>query len=55
MALALAQYRKGAREACRHGYSAAFVIMCIGYESLCHLKGGLYICSSIGNLVVLTC
>jgi len=53
MALALAQYedlfllevtRKGARGACRFGYSAASVLMYIGCASLCHLEGGLYIC-----------
>ena len=35
--------RKGTRGACRFGYSAASVLMCIGCVSLCHLKGGLYI------------
>jgi hypothetical protein len=28
----------------RIGYSAAFVLMCIGCTSLCHLERGLYIC-----------
>jgi hypothetical protein len=28
----------------RIGYSAASVLMCIGCASLCHMKGGLYIC-----------
>jgi len=37
--------RKGARGACCFGYSVASVLMCIGCESLCHLEGGLYICT----------
>jgi len=40
--------QKGARGACRFGYSVASVLMCIGCESLCHLKEGLYICA-LGN------
>jgi len=48
--------RKDARGACRFGYSAASVLMCIGCAPLCHLEGGgLYICSLIGNLTALTC
>ena len=34
----------GVRMACRIGYSAAFVPLCIGYASLCHQEEGLYIC-----------
>ena len=34
----------GVRLACRIGYSAASVPMCIGYMSMCHREGGLYIC-----------
>ena len=30
--------------ACRIEYSAASVPMCIGYVSMCHWEGGLYIC-----------
>ena len=31
------------RMACRIGYSVASVPLCIGFESLCHREGGLYI------------
>ena len=34
----------GIRMACRIKYSAASVPLCIGYVSLCHREGGLYIC-----------
>ena len=54
MALALAQYENlfssllevtfiGVRMSCQIMYSAASVSLCIGYTSLCHREGELYI------------